>query len=93
MQLNEDKKSLKEDNAALSSENTVLKQQLSYFQETFANSGVIEGDQNQPQPAQVKNDPVPNDVLRQEDLKRLELEILSKVNASINQRLTENSDN
>lgn len=87
--MNDDKKQLKEQNAALSSENSVLKQQLSYFQETFANSGVIENDQNLQLTSTTSTEKPADDVVRKDDLSRLEAAILSKVNESINQKLNQ----
>ena len=57
-------KDLLQKNAGLSSENEVLKQQVSYFQETFANSSLVGGIQQPqiPAPQEMQN------VIRQEDL-------------------------
>ena len=74
-----DNKELKERNAALSSENEVLKQQVAYFQETFANSSLV-GNIQQPTVQ------VPTNAISQDQLDQFKLEILQKL------RFIENDD-
>lgn len=77
--LRSDNKELKERNAALSSENEVLKQQVAYFQETFANSSLV-GNIQQPTVQ------VPTNAISQDQLDQFKLEILQKL------RFIENDD-
>lgn len=64
------------------SENTVLKQQVAYFQETFATSNLI-GGQTQlstvPMPQSLYPQQ-PQNMISQEDLDRFKADILAKIN-------------
>ena len=58
-------------NSELESENHILKEQVSYFQETFANSSLIGSNQTQAQP---------NYFVKREELENFKLDLLSKIN-------------
>jgi hypothetical protein len=60
---------LAEANAALNSENQILKQQVSYFQETFANSSLVG---SSPQMAIPQND----EYIHKKDLDMFKLELI-----------------
>jgi len=70
----------------LLSENSVLKQQVAYFQETFATSNLIGGQ------AQLSTMPMPQslypqqtqNMISQEDLDRFKADILAKINYRFN---------
>lgn len=65
----EQNKELKEANAALTSENQVLKQQVAYFQETFANSSLVG---NSPQMGLMNKD----EYIHKKDLDKFKLELI-----------------
>lgn len=75
-ELKRDKSQLQESNAALTSENSVLKQQIAYFQETFANQNLIGGCNTQTVIPTVRDD-----VIHKEDLDQFKLELLQKINS------------
>jgi hypothetical protein len=66
-------KELSEVNAALTSENQVLKQQVAYFQETFANSSLVGSSSRMAMP---QND----EYIHKKDLDMFKLELIKKIN-------------
>lgn len=70
--MKESNRSFQEQNSALSSENVILKQQVAYFQETFANSSLAGS-----QPVMPINK---EDYIHKADLDKFKLELIQKIN-------------